>query len=216
MSEKKYDILVISEANNYLCDTCDKVKTKEEGEQIAKDLFRTLSDLNAERKDHGGIGLAAPQIGIRKRVCVINVKEPLYFINPVMTPVKEAGTFVYLETCLSMPGYVARTERWRAVTIKDDTHENEQYYDISDIPQEFVMQSADAYEMACIQHEIDHLDGKLISDRIYVDVPTKVTERLGRNNKVTIRKGLEVKEIKYKKLDEYKHKGWILDTGVSA
>jgi peptide deformylase len=202
MSE--YKIVEISEDNNYLHTPCQPVATKEEGEEIAKDLFRALSD-----NGHGA-GLAANQIGIDKRVCVVNIKEPLYFINPKITPVLEAGTFVYLETCLSMPGVVARTERWRSIIIEADNFEGKSAYDISNISQDMVMQSTDAFEMAAIQHEIDHLDGFLMTDRQYNAKPLHAQKTMGRNDKVTIHKGEETKQIKYKKLEEFKKMGWSM------
>ena len=204
MEEKEYKILVINKENNYLHNVCDPVATIAEGEDIAKDLFRVLTD------GKKGVGLAANQIGIPKRVCVVNVKEPLYFINPKITPVEEQGKFVYLETCLSMPGIVARTERWRSILIEADNIEGKDYYDISNIPQDLVMSSNDAYEMAAIQHEIDHLDGIIMTQRKYHSEPFHVLKEHERNDKIIIAKGLERKEIKFKKFDEYKQQGWTI------
>ena len=61
---------------NKLKEVCEPCKSVEEGEEIASKLLKELT------KSKNGIGLAANQIGINKRVCVVNVKEPLYFINP--------------------------------------------------------------------------------------------------------------------------------------
>ena len=58
---------------------CEEVKTVKEGEEIGAQLLKELTE------SENGIGLAANQIGINKRVCVINVKEPLYLINPSIT-----------------------------------------------------------------------------------------------------------------------------------
>jgi peptide deformylase len=209
MSEYKYRIVEINEDNNFLHTPCQPVATKEEGEEIAKDLFWVLSD------NGRGVGLAANQIGLDKRVCVVNVKEPLYFINPKITPVLEAGTFVYLETCLSMPGVVARTERWRSIIIEADNFEGKSAYDISNIPQDLVMQSTDAFEMAAIQHEIDHLDGFLMTDRQYNAKPLHTQQIPNRNDKIKIRKGSEIKQIKYKKLEEFEKLGWSMTNDLT-
>ena len=188
----------------FLKKPCERVETKEEGEEIARKLFRTLMS------DNTYVGLAAPQISIPKCVCVINVKEPLYFINPKYDPVIESGKFVYLERCLSMPGVVVRTERWRQIMITADNLEGGSSIDISNIPNHLLTQSLDAFETVAIQHEIDHTFGILMTDRRYMPLPLKVGEMPGRNDKVQIWKGNEVIEIKYKKLDEFKLKGWAL------
>ena len=68
-----------------------------------------------------------------------------------------------------------------------------------------------AYETACVQHEIDHLDGKTMYDRELILEPWKRKEnKIGRNDKVLITKGTESKTIKYKKFDKMKEDGWVL------
>ena len=68
-----------------------------------------------------------------------------------------------------------------------------------------------AYETACVQHEIDHLDGKTMFDRKLVLEPLKrKNEKIGRNTKVLIKKGSETKTIKYKKFNKMSEDGWIL------
>ena len=57
----------------------------------------------------------------------------------------------------------------------------------------------DAFECACVQHEIDHLDGITMFDRAYVTQPHRATEKIGRNERVTITDGKETKELKWKK-----------------
>ena len=69
---------------------CESVSSVEEGEEIAANLFNQLTE------SENGIGLAANQIGINKRVCVINVKEPLYLINPSIVN-KSSKTFLSRE-----------------------------------------------------------------------------------------------------------------------
>src|SRR5674476_700655 len=74
---------------------CDTVSI-EEGEEIAAKLFRVLT----ARGD--GYGLSANQIGIQKRACVLNVKTPIYLINPKI--IDASGSLIYYESCLSFPG----------------------------------------------------------------------------------------------------------------
>ena len=198
-------ILTVNDDNHYLNNACDKVKSIEEGKEIANTLFQVLN------RDGRGIGLAANQIGIHKQVCVVNVREPLYFINPVITPIESEGTFVYLETCLSMPMQVVRTERWKSIAVQADNIEGTVIYDITHISQDDVMESNEALEMAAIQHEIDHLKGLLMIHRKYNIKPIQVGRTIGRNDKILIKKGNESKEIKYKSLEVYTNEGWIYE-----
>ena len=170
-----------------------------EGEDIAKQLLDELSN------SKNGIGLAANQIGINKRVCVINVKEePLILINPEIIERSEE-TFVFPEGCLSFPNKHVRTLRNVSVTVKSDNHDKELSFtaDSKDFK--------DAFECACVQHEIDHLDGITMFDREFKQEPIKREgKKIGRNDKVTITKGSESKTIKYKKAELLLSDGWKL------
>ena len=165
---------------------CEEVKTIKEGEEIGAQLFKEL----AESKN--GIGLAANQIGINKRVCVVNVKEPLVLINPRIVEHSEEQ-FRFAEGCLSFPGKHVRTGRYTSVTVEADNHKGKMLFtaDSEDIN--------DAFECACVQHEIDHLDGITMFERTMVAQPYKAPKTPGRNEKVTITDGNETKELKWKK-----------------
>ena len=181
----------------------NKLKTKceyvsiEEGEKIATQL---LEELNKDSTN--GIGLAANQIGINKRVCVVNVKEPLVLINPKIVE-KSEETFVFPEGCLSFPKKHIRTSRYVSVTVEADNHDDKLSFsaDSKDID--------DAFECACVQHEIDNLDGITMFDRKFVQ-PAAVSNKIGRNQKVLIAKGTESKSIKYKKAQSLLEDGWTL------
>ena len=73
-----------------LSTVCERVATLEEGERIAKELFRVLAKT-------GGVGLAANQIGIDKRVCVVNVNRPITLINPLVTGTHRKRKRLYKE-----------------------------------------------------------------------------------------------------------------------
>ena len=167
---------------------CEEVKTVEEGEEIGAQLLTELS------KSENGIGLAANQIGINKRVCVINVKEPLVLINPRIVEHSEEQ-FMFAEGCLSFPGKHVRTGRHTSVTVEADNHEGKLSFsaDSEDIN--------DAFECACVQHEIDHMDGITMFDRAMVAQPYKASRKFGRNEKVTISSATlkETKTLKWKK-----------------
>ena len=165
---------------------CEEVKTIKEGEEIGAQLLTELA------KSENGIGLAANQIGINKRVCVINVKEPLVLINPRIVERSEEE-FIFPEGCLSFPNKHVKTKRNVSVIIEADNHEGKLSFsaESEDIN--------DAFECACVQHEIDHLDGITMFDRAVVSQPYKATEKIGRNQRVTITDGKETKELKWKK-----------------
>ena len=170
-----------------------------EGENIAQQL------LDEFKNSKNGIGLAANQIGINKRVCVINVKEePVVLINPEIT-YRSKETFVFPESCLSFPGKHIRTLRHTSITVKSDNHEEDLKFTA------FSKNINDAFECACVQHEIDHLDGITMFDREFKQEPIKREgKKIGRNDKVLIAKGTESKTIKYKKAEPLLSDGWEL------
>ena len=177
---------------------CDVVSVKE-GEEIA---VRILDELRNSKTP--GVGLAANQIGINKRVCVVNVKEPIVLINPTIVE-KSEEKFVFPEGCLSFPDDHIRTERHVSIVVEADNHKDKLYFsaDSEDIN--------DAFECVCVQHEIDHLDGITMFDREFKIRPIKREGRkIGRNEKVTISDGKESKIIKYKKAQPLLENGWNL------
>ena len=179
---------------------CDIVSVKE-GEEIGVRLLHEL------RESENGIGLAANQIGINKRVCVINVKEPLVLINPKIVE-KSKEQFVFAEGCLSFPDSKLKTLRHQDIVVEADNHKDKLYFsaDSEDIN--------DAFECVCVQHEIDHLDGITMFEREFKSEPlvrgVNAPKKIGRNEKVTITKGSESKILKYKKAEPMLEDGWTL------
>ena len=186
--------MIITEVSK-LQTICESVSSVEEGEEIGAQLLKELTE------SENGIGLAANQIGINKRVCVVNVKEPLVLINPRIVE-KSEEQFMFAEGCLSFPGQHVRTGRFVEVTVEADNHEGKLKFsaDSKDIN--------DAFECACVQHEIDHLDGITMFDRSVVAQPYRAPENIGRNEKVTITDGKQTKVIKYKKALPLLESGW--------
>ena len=121
--------------------------------KLVKDLFETMYDSN-------GIGLAAVQVGVLKRVLVIDVsskdekKEPLSFINPVIKKISDK-TSVYEEGCLSIPNTFIEIERPKTCEVE-----------FIDFNGKVKNLKCDGLLSTCLQHEINHLDGKLIIDNI--------------------------------------------------
>ena len=127
-------------------------------EQVDDALRKLIDDMIETMYDASGIGLAATQVNVHKRLLVIDVSEerdqPLVFINPEVTPLTE-DLAPYEEGCLSVPGFYEEVERPAKVRINALDREGK--------PFEMVTEGILA---TCIQHEIDHLNGKLFVDYV--------------------------------------------------
>ena len=129
-------------------------------ERVDADFQRLADDMLETMYDAPGIGLAAIQIGVPRRMLVIDVsregeeKQPLVFVNPEVVASTDERS-VYEEGCLSIPDYYAEVERPATVTVK--------YLD-RDGKEQTVQ--ADGLLATCLQHEIDHLNGVLFIDHI--------------------------------------------------
>jgi len=129
-------------------------------ERVDADLQRLADDMLETMYDAPGIGLAAIQIGVPRRMLVIDVsregeeKQPQVFINPEIVKSSDERS-VYEEGCLSIPDYYAEVERPAAVRVK--------YLDRDGKLQEI---EAEGLMATCLQHEIDHLNGVLFIDHI--------------------------------------------------
>ena len=174
----------------------------EEGFEIAKVLFETLN----KRKD--GIGLAANQVGIDAAVAVVNVREPIILINPV---IKEQWDEIdYYEGCLSFPKKGVNTKRYKNIIIHTEQEDGELYFSGAENPSDgkgsWERKSSDeqdeelrTLEVVCIQHEIDHLNGISCIDKEVKLKPIISKKSFGRNEIVMITNGEETKDLKYKK-----------------
>jgi len=100
-----------------------------------------------------GVGLAAPQVGIQKKVCVINVSKPIILVNPKI--ISKFRKIAFPEGCLSFPGQSVLTQRYANIAVAADNHPSPLFFDCD----------KNALECVCVQHEIDHLDGILMHDR---------------------------------------------------
>ena len=125
-------------------------------EQLAEPSFQQLfDDMFETMYEAPGIGLAASQVDVHKRFMVIDVTEaktrPLVFVNPVISA--RQGEQVYQEGCLSVPGIYADVTRANEIDVR--------FLDREGKPQEL---RVDGLLAVCIQHEMDHLDGKLFVD----------------------------------------------------
>ena len=118
---------------------------------VSADLFDTME---AFQTKHGwGRAIAAPQIGVLKRVACMNVDQPVTLINPELEMVGE-GTMTVWDDCMSFPELLVKVQRHRRCRVRfRDLDWNEQVLDFED----------DLSEL--IQHEVDHLDGILTIQR---------------------------------------------------
>lgn len=137
---------------------------------IVKNMYETLYNSG------NGIGLAAPQVGILKRIVVIdlkqeNISKQITLINPKILD-KSNDTFINEEGCLSVPEYYAEVERSKEIKYE--------WYDQSGKRKE---SSADGLLSICIQHEIDHLDGILFIDYLSSLKRKMALEKLNRIKK---------------------------------
>ncbi|MBY5870228.1 peptide deformylase [Rhizobium leguminosarum] len=129
-------------------------------ERVDSDLQRLADDMLETMYDAPGIGLAAIQVGVPRRMLVIDIsregeeKQPQVFINPEIVKSSDERS-VYEEGCLSIPDYYAEVERPATVSVK--------YLDRNGKEQTM---EADGLLATCLQHEIDHLNGVLFIDHI--------------------------------------------------
>ena len=127
-------------------------------EKVDDELRKLLDDMLETMYSAPGIGLAAVQVGILKRLIVIDIskekdkKNPLFLINPEIIS-KSDNTSIHEEGCLSLPGHFAEIERPAECHIKYIDYEGEE----KEI-------KASGLLSTCIQHEVDHLNGILFID----------------------------------------------------
>ena len=124
-------------------------------DKIDKDITTLVDNMFETMRDENGIGLAATQVNVHKRVVVMDVSEeqnePLVFINPEIT--HKDGKTTSEEGCLSVPNNFAKVERAEKITLTAQDKSGETF-----------TLEADGLLAICIQHELDHLMGKLFVD----------------------------------------------------
>lgn len=182
---------------------------KSELTQFEADVLRDT--LFAALKGLGGVGLSANQIGVNKRACVIKFNdEELFLLNPIITQRSNDG-FIFYEGCLSMPDTMkkpVRTIRSTKVVVMTDNL-GELTFEISpDKDREGDKVSPETMKTVIVQHEIDHLDGITIKDRVYSTTVVKKQD-YGRNDKIVMKsKNGELVEVKFKHANKYFLQGY--------
>lgn len=178
-------------------------------EFTAKEIDELRETLENVMNERGGLGLSANQLGIRKRACIINVgDEPLFLVNPIITERDKEG-FLFYEGCLSMPKTLEMPIRTiRSVKVKVQTDNlGELIFEINPEGDKDSI-SDETLRTVVVQHEIDHLDGITIKNRVY-STTVKKRETYGRNDKILMKSpDNEFIEVKYKKANDYFLKGY--------
>ncbi|MDP2717092.1 MULTISPECIES: peptide deformylase [unclassified Rheinheimera] len=143
-------------------------------QQLVADMLDTMYDEN-------GIGLAATQVNVHQRVVVIDVSEdrnePMVFINPEI--IARSGETSYEEGCLSVPQNYATVERAAEVTVKAQD-KNGNWFELK----------ADGLLAICLQHELDHLVGKLFIDYLSPLKRERIRKKLEKEAKMAQRHAL--------------------------
>jgi peptide deformylase len=145
-------------------------------EELANDMFETMYDAP-------GVGLAANQIGVLKRIAVIDVDyslegddeatrklvnpNPRVLVNP--TIVSKGGEILFNEGCLSVPGFAEEVKRFDRVKVR--------FQDLKGASHEL---EAEGLLAVAVQHEVDHLDGKLFIDRLSITKKNLIKGKLKR------------------------------------
>jgi len=150
---------IITYPNPLLRKKCQEVK------EITEDIKKLSQEMIKIMIENKGIGLAAPQVGIPKRIIIALTNEgPKAFINPKIIK-KTKETEIMEEGCLSFPGLFLEIKRWKGVEIEAlDGNGNKI--------------KADGLLARILQHEIDHLDGILFIDRISFWQKLKIKKKL--------------------------------------
>jgi peptide deformylase len=178
--------------------------TQQESDELRKQLEEGM-------EKWPGLGISATQIGIKKRVCLIKFgDEELFLVNPIIKEKSKDG-FLFYEGCLSIPSTLTKPVRTiRACKIVIDTDNlGELTFEINpegDKANESI--SKETMMTVIVQHEIDHLDGFTIKDRVYTTTVIKKVN-YGRNDKIVMKsKEGEMVEVKYKNANKYFLEGY--------
>ena len=182
--------------------------TKEEQDLATAALLTAVTEQQ-------GLGMSANQIGLNKRICVINVREePLVLVNPTIVEESEEK-IMYFEGCLSLPKTMKKpikTVRSYGVKVKADNFPDVLDFSTKERKHEDInalFGDVDLLESVCVQHEIDHLNGLTIRDRQYTEtVRLTAFAKLGRNERFILKKDNETLSVKKKNLSTYLEQGW--------
>lgn len=152
-----------------------KLRTRAQPVQVVDEtISRLVSDMFETMYAAPGIGLAATQVDVHQRVIVIDVTEdksaPLCLINPEI--LSREGEQQYDEGCLSVPGFYEPVDRAAKIRLRALNERGEQFE-----------MDAEGLLAVCIQHEMDHLEGKLFVDYLSEMKRTRIRKKLSKQQK---------------------------------
>ncbi len=149
-------------------------------EKVGKEEQSLMNDMLETMYDANGIGLAAIQIGVPKRIIVMDLskkedkKEPKYFVNPIIKN-KNKNLVTYEEGCLSVPGQFAEIDRPSECDIEYLDYFGKKRFE-----------SVSGLLATCIQHEIDHCDGRLFIDYLSKLKKSMIIKKLSKTKSTRI------------------------------
>lgn len=148
-------------------------EVNEEIKTLIEDMFETM-------KDENGVGLAATQVNRHVRMFILDVSEngddPHVFINPEI--INKEGSMINEEGCLSVPYCYAKVERAEKVTMKALDKNGEEF-----------VKEAEGLMAICMQHELDHLDGKLFVDYLSPLKRERIKKKLEKEARLAAKQG---------------------------
>ena len=155
-------------------------RLREAGEQVetVNDEIRGLvDDMFETMYAADGCGLAATQVNIQKRIFIMDLSaerdDPKVFINPVITPLTDEPS-EFAEGCLSVPGFYENLDRPNRVSIKALNRDGEEF-----------VEEFDGLAAVCVQHENDHLDGKLFVDELSKFKRDRIRKKLEKSQRLS-------------------------------
>jgi len=161
--------IILTEPNKLLREKSKTVK------EVGLDEKNLMNDMLETMYDANGIGLAAIQVGVAKRIIVIDIskdknkKTPMYFVNPIIKT-KNLDKSIYEEGCLSVPNQFAEIERPNKCEVEYlDYYGNKK------------LLKTEGLLATCIQHEIDHLEGVLFIDYLSKLKKSMIIKKLSKN-----------------------------------
>ena len=159
----------------------ESLEDNKKAHYMAFSMAETLSEL-------GGLGLSANQIGLNVSVCAINMGNEIWtMFNPEIIEHSLIPS-AYQEGCLSYPGLYLKIPRWETIKVKFQA-----------INGKYVLQEFSGLTAVCVQHELDHLNGVLFTDKVskikLEQAKRKVKNNLKKMEKMTVKSKEETKEI---------------------
>ncbi|MFK0571385.1 peptide deformylase [Endozoicomonas sp.] len=143
--------------------------------EVNDDIRRIVDDMLETMYDANGVGLAATQVNIHQRIVVMDLSEesnePLVLINPGYEAIGDEKSD-FQEGCLSIPGFYELLDRYASVRLTALDRDGNEY-----------SRDFDGLAAVCVQHELDHLEGKLFIDALSRLKQDRIRKKLGKKNR---------------------------------